>query len=239
MPLSEDELPAEAERLGVIIARIFTNAERQGLVGHAKLWELARVRVGRDLTQLLRYEAERNAPPPEGSRRKSFPPRTVWGVEVVYGRDDEFSLGADGETILVQGRIDRIDVLGDAGPFAVFDYKTGGAPATAAIQQGRDFQLPLYCMAAQKLALPGERTPGLWAYYRALRPVEWKSPAGPEKIAELIPTARAFARLHADGIRSGQFTLAPGRLLLPPLRLRHHLPVQRVARGEEDSIEGQ
>jgi hypothetical protein len=80
------------------------------------------------------------------------------------------ALAANGETVLLQGRIDRVDASGER--LRVIDYKNAKAgTAYAALldpeQLGRtSFQVPAYLLAAAR-ALPGR--PTLEATYALLR----------------------------------------------------------------------
>ncbi len=63
--------------------------------------------------------------------------------------------GHGGQSILMRGKIDRIDVDHDKKTFMVIDYKTGGGKITGAdIQHGRSLQLPLYIQAVKQHLLP-------------------------------------------------------------------------------------
>ena len=69
---------------------------------------------------------------------------------------DPLRLSHQGQTLLLQGRIDRIDV-GKVGPqqvFNVVDYKSSGTPiARNKAEQGTAIQLELYAIAAQEVLL--------------------------------------------------------------------------------------
>ncbi|MBN1165502.1 MAG: PD-(D/E)XK nuclease family protein [Methanospirillaceae archaeon] len=59
--------------------------------------------------------------------------------------------GGDGEPLLLQGRIDRIDT-DNRGYFAIIDYKTGSRyPNKKAITEGKALQLPLYLLAIETM----------------------------------------------------------------------------------------
>ena len=77
------------------------------------------------------------------------------------------------ETVLLRGRIDRIDVAPDRA-FMVIDYKTGGSRSNLAdITAGKALQLPLYIRAVETLT--GLQAAG--AYY-TLRRGEIRDPTG-------------------------------------------------------------
>lgn len=76
-----------------------------------------------------------------------------------------FRLSLGGQTVLLSGRIDRIDVFEAGGKllFNIIDYKSGSARhySKSAVQEGRVLQLPLYALAAAELLLAG-RTAAPW-----------------------------------------------------------------------------
>ena len=72
----------------------------------------------------------------------------------------EISFGNKGDTIpaidlgkglFLKGKIDRIELSDDASSFVIADYKTGkNVPGNADINKGKEQQMPLYALAAQK-----------------------------------------------------------------------------------------
>jgi ATP-dependent helicase/nuclease subunit B len=84
--------------------------------------------------------------------------------------DAPFELTINGETVLVTGRIDRIDVarIGDRMVFNVIDYKSGRKPRLQEeqIASGEHLQLPIYVAAAQAILYDGAAQPlaaGYWS----------------------------------------------------------------------------
>ena len=65
-----------------------------------------------------------------------------------------YLLELDEESILLQGRIDRID-LTQLNSIRLVDYKTGQPPTQTEMAQGRSLQLTLYALASESLLLPG------------------------------------------------------------------------------------
>ncbi|QLH74483.1 MAG: PD-(D/E)XK nuclease family protein [Methanomassiliicoccales archaeon] len=53
------------------------------------------------------------------------------------------------ESILLAGRVDRIDVKGDR--FLIIDYKTGMCPSQKDVREGRNLQVQLYLQAVQQI----------------------------------------------------------------------------------------
>ncbi|KUG21402.1 atp-dependent nuclease, subunit b [hydrocarbon metagenome] len=131
-------------------------------------------------------------------------------------------LDEDGsETILLRGRIDRVDVSPD-GAFMVTDYKTGSVQTRLKdIMEGKALQLPLYLRAVELLTgLQG----AAGAYYTVrrgdirCRPIFWDQgrrdhfapfrvakSSGVEDIGALIDASLARAKAYLDDIRRGRF----------------------------------
>lgn len=60
--------------------------------------------------------------------------------------------GVDGSSVLLRGKVDRIDIHPTQRRLLVMDYKTGKVdPIGGEIQKGLHLQIPLYLMAAQKI----------------------------------------------------------------------------------------
>jgi hypothetical protein len=145
------------------------------------------------------------------------------------GRDDAppsterpLELSADGQTVRIAGRIDRIDTGRVAGHsvFNVIDYKTGRGLKfnSETILAGKTLQLPLYAMAAARLLL-GDRDATAWQVgYWYLREGGFKAkqalkmhrrdgdrvvpePEWEEICDRLAPTIASLVR----GMRQGEF----------------------------------
>ena len=120
----------------------------------------------------------------------------------------EFSFTVEGGTrvVPVNGRVDRIDLLGD-GTFRLIDYKLGWPP-----DRGRALQLPIYALCAeQSLRELGRRWTLGEAVYLAFK--------GPRRVVPLFSSegqrgdvmARAQQRLvdTLDAIGRGEFPPTP------------------------------
>ncbi len=152
-----------------------------------------------------------------------------FGLPVGKGETDAVPIrlgeGPD-ETILLRGRIDRIDVAPD-GVFMVTDYKTGRShPNLEDVMTGRALQLPLYIRAIETLTgLSG----AAGAYYTLrrgevrARPIFWdagreehfaaytRSRRGAvEDIRALVDASLAQVKDYLCGIRSGRFPPGQG-----------------------------
>lgn len=80
--------------------------------------------------------------------------------------DPVYTIETDRGTIKIRGTIDRID-LGNTS-FAIIDYKTGGIPSPAQVQEGLATQLPVYTDIARRILKENgiERLEGGALYYK-------------------------------------------------------------------------
>jgi len=94
---------------------------------------------------------------------------------VAAGEAEPLPLDEDAAGFPLEGKIDRIDVLGEGPSVAVIDYKTGLAPPARAVAEGEDLQIVLYALAVEAGQVGDSEqhlTPGVaWqvaegAYYR-------------------------------------------------------------------------
>lgn len=209
-PISADLLEQMRPAIQQIIDEQFDADRDCGAVVDEALWEIERAECKRNMALVLDKELELAG---DGHVPTHF--------EAEYGTHGvpPLCIADDGRQVLLRGRIDRIDlVYGDGGDgepkeFAVFDYKSGSGPRASEILSGRDFQLPIYALAA-KLVL--DDAPGLecreWAYYRVRRPVDlFGNPSGKGEltIENCIEAAREFVVQYAKSIRTGNFALPP------------------------------
>ncbi len=137
LPVIRDELPANLEDVVALAVDEAAGAhERRSPVGHPLLWKLARQRVVREVTELLRSERAR---PFDGLKPEKA--------------ELKFTVELPGVGWL-GGKIDRVD----AGPSgaAVVDYKTSRVEGRQEFVQrllSRDWQLPVYAYALKAAGL--------------------------------------------------------------------------------------
>jgi ATP-dependent helicase/nuclease subunit B len=89
-------------------------------------------------------------------------------VEAVFGPDSQYSpltLTKNGKTIKIRGKIDRIDIetnsFGQNKKLRLIDYKSGSTFISREdFESGRNIQLPIYALAAEKSILPGSNVSG-------------------------------------------------------------------------------
>jgi ATP-dependent helicase/DNAse subunit B len=116
----------------------------------------------------------------------------------------------------VEGKIDRIDLEED-GSFSVMDYKTGReAPSRGDIEEGVEFQVPLYLLAAQRLFFPHLRPRE--GYYLKLEPVRRSgrvaaegAPSAAKSLSweTLLPKVEESLKAYSSSIRAGEFPVSP------------------------------
>ncbi len=117
-------------------------------------------------------------------------------------------IGAGPRSILIQGRIDRVDRFDDGG-FRVIDYKTGASPTMVSVQRLEHLQLPLYSLAyassVEDGAEPGTpRDVGYWSLkgkgFKAVKIDDW------EKVFSGVESRVLDV---VDAIRTGEFDVDP------------------------------
>lgn len=169
-------------------------------------------------------------------------------VELPFGTADlPVSIeGNDGKNIYLQGRIDRIDD-GDSGIF-VTDYKSGEAPDKRKIAEGLDIQLPLYLLAAKKLAADRKV---LGADYYSLKntkrengiffngeskPPFFADKAQADDFDAVLENTRQFIIGYVSDMRSGDFKPDPFDKCdyCPALDICRHKNVNAAGGLEED-----
>ena len=114
------------------------------------------------ITKLLKDFLEEE----KGWRAKSrFTPRYF---ELAFGTQAQkpLELTWNGRTLLLRGKIDRVNVDEQAKEFEIIDYKTGSTvPSTKEVMEGKSFQLTLYAIAIEHIFLPSY-TPSRGFFYR-------------------------------------------------------------------------
>jgi len=95
----------------------------------------------------------------------------------------------------------------------VLDYNIGAGRSRQEVLRGRDFQLPLYCLAAEACAFSEETVEaGWWAYYLVRRPVGMVGRVRAQDKEEvclqtMVDAAIEHMRRYARQIRDGHFPL--------------------------------
>lgn len=132
-------------------------------------------------------------------------PRTVAGLEVDFGYPNTPAVSIDGEAgpLWVRGSIDRIDRVGDA--LIVVDYKSGShTPNNEDMALGRNFQMMLYLLAAQQIAIEGQVQAGMFWSIHSRKGNGEISAADP-----LVEKARQTLHDYIVASREGYFPIEP------------------------------
>lgn len=129
------------EELDAVFAGACREMEESGNLYAGEFWNYDREQLRTVLYRWLRNEIAYSE---SGNIRPAY-------TEKEFGRHnaEEFPVTVGQEQIFLNGIIDRIDKAGDA--YYITDYKSGDVPAQKAFLD-TDLQLPLYILAAEKLA---------------------------------------------------------------------------------------
>ncbi len=153
----------------------------------------------------------------------------------------------NGESLLLAGRIDRIDAGEDG--VRIIDYKSGAPPQPADMDAGVSLQLPLYALAVSEYVVPGQPCAealfipvGKNRIVNALKPGPKKGGMAPQDRTE---QARFHAFEHAGHIREGLFPPTPYKGLCFACQTRracryeeHRIHMKQRAAVEADEVEG-
>ncbi len=143
----------------------------------------------------------------EASDGESFRPA---GVEAGFGTGrglPPLRLETPAGTVLVAGRIDRID-QDDQGRLALIDYKSGSDPGSLdRILKGQDVQLTLYVLAAERLAAPGQEVTR--AAFLMIGSGRRSRPLTPAERPEAEAALRERLSAAVTGSRAGMFPVKP------------------------------
>jgi ATP-dependent helicase/DNAse subunit B len=175
------------------------------------LFEIDRRRLVRALERYVRQHA---AYEQLGSGTRPIPHQ----FEVVFGYAEDtpeshpsLRLGSGTETVLLQGKIDRLDLIdaAESGParFRVIDYKTGLSPSKASVRESLYLQLPLYALAVERLVIKENASlydAGYWGLagsgFTALTFPEWGEDQ--ERLVDYVTAV-------VNHLRHGIFPIAP------------------------------
>ena len=213
-PVTSDTLDQALTMLHRAAEDVFSRHEHSRLVVVPALWEAV---TGRLLMDLLAW-------PPEEAKINSKHDPGFFGPLLAeqrygYGGVPALLLGAGDEMVQIGGYIDLIELVrepeGSLSGYAVYDFKTSaGAPSNSDIAEGRELQLPLYIMAAERLlaAEYGALECVFASYYRLHGGQAKRSsqitPDGNGR-DELLAATERFVLAYARAIRDGRFPVAP------------------------------
>lgn len=186
------------------------------------LWQHEQSEILQRLTRLIELDFSVNPDSPFVKKPRS---RTNYVADVVGGGERyvhqlEAAFGMDSGTtasisgavgdLYVRGLIDRIDRIGDA--LVVIDYKSGSAtPRTSDMEDGRNFQMMLYLLAAQQMM--ERESPDLNVVAGMFWSIRTLKSGGEIKVdASEIETARQILHAYIQAGREGRFTVEPRKL---------------------------
>lgn len=199
--------PADADSvlavLPDVVRRVFAYAPRQYGFRPSPLWEIEKNQFVQDVENTIRELALLG---------------TGWipfKYEQCFGREGISPLQVDleGEIVLFQGIIDRLDHDGNGG-IRVIDYKSGGSHlGLQDLLNGRRLQLPLYALAARDVLQLGEPKVGLYWQIRSAKVGALTLGDGSSETAISLDEATEIVKKHLtqiiNNIRAGIFIPRP------------------------------
>lgn len=232
---SDDDL--DASRLGMIyhamLAATYAAVEAGGETGGERPADGRQ--YGRD-SLLAAFDAQARRIADDAPRTFGFRPPSGWRVrkeelidtvrrcvdalatydavyirhEVYVGDDPLLRVpGAEDDSFLLHGRIDRIDELAD-GRFRLIDYKTSDVGiGKADLEQGRRIQIPLYAWALERLSGAGHVADGFYFAISKAKPGALSLDKWPRGAGAAADVALAHAWAAVRGARSGRFAPLP------------------------------
>jgi ATP-dependent helicase/DNAse subunit B len=197
------------------------------------VWEVEQERLLEQLTLLLTWEMENG---------QDFLPATFevpFGIEQADTESTILSPGLvrlgldDGNVIQLHGRIDRIDISGDARRARILDYKSGKA-VRGRFAGGTALQLPVYLHAVRSLRPDLQWVGADYVYVN--RAEQTHQAVFPEETwTEAETDLRAIVTALVSGMRAGCFPQMPDTCqpCMFPL-ICHALVATRAARKQHD-----
>lgn len=187
--------------------------EARGVTGRPLIWAMDRQQIEDDLVRW--YDAEVKEAAQSDLRPGAFEvgfggARFGSGDESELSTQDPIVIDADGRSVLLQGRIDRIDWDDARERFRVIDYKTGKYSAKTAFEHGTALQLPVYlAAAAQLLGIDALRGEAQYFYVSSGGGYKRRGMTGGELGARRGEFTRILATI-AEGVDGGFFAPNPG-----------------------------
>ena len=181
--------------------------EERGPTGHPMAWGLERERLQMEMEEFIHEEVEKTGEFFPRYLEVGFPPRPH---EQTCDELDQspLHLHLDDQTVVaLQGRVDRIDLTGDGLAARVVDYKTGKRGFKPEdFYGGRQLQLPVYALAAQKMLIPrGVHHVMAQYYYVGSQGKFRRDELSWETIRAIEVKLREIVAIIVQGILSGLF----------------------------------
>jgi len=201
---------SESQMMRDIGEQLCAEAEAAGLTGKPLLWHLEREKIMRDLDGFL--DADEEMRQQEGV--------LPLDVELAFGVRGATNTAAtieleSGRTVMLRGKIDRLDKTPDGSRLVVLDYKTGAAGfyrkmSDDPLRRGTLLQLPIYALAASQV----HGVEDVDAYYWFIAEEEGYKREGCAVGPGLLDEFRRVLAIIIDGIDSGIFPARPGKSVL-------------------------
>ena len=208
LPLLESRREELLARLRTIVQEVCAEFERLNPTGLPLLWTMEQEAIQANLATVVAADLARTDDFAPAYFEASFGQPVPEGADQTLSTDRPLEIRLGDDLVLrFRGRIDRIDVDAATRRARVFDYKSG-KPKSLRLDQGEQFQLPLYLMAVEELLLSGHQVAEAVLWFigdekgrRAMTRVEWESGK--------LPVLEAL-RDYAGAIRRGIFFPYPG-----------------------------
>jgi ATP-dependent helicase/DNAse subunit B len=224
----------ERARLRETGERLCDEAEAEGITGKRLLWRLERERILRDLAGFLDADEEMR-------RENGCLPLAVemgFGMGTAGSHPPALVSLADGRTVALRGKIDRVDRTPDSPRLLVFDYKSGSAGYYSRldkdpVKRGRLLQLPIYALAARQSygdALAVE------AYYWFVGEDQGYERRGYDVDDTVLAGFQEALGVILDGISSGLFPARPGKAMRDTYENCNLCPYDRVCPGNRGRL---
>lgn len=177
------------------IQKQFRQFENTGMPGAPGLWHWEKEEMTVDLTNVLKEVL-------------TDPDWTPFAFEVAFGEKDKevvFEL-ANGQTLKLQGRMDRVDISANGKALRVVDYKTGSASQSKknSVKAGTKLQLPFYLWALRHL-YPAKISQQALYDFMTRRGDYKKIEFEPTPEREVKPILDQVLTTVADGVAKGLF----------------------------------
>ena len=189
--------------------RLCDEAEAAGITGKRLLWGLERERIRRDLAGFLDADEEMR-------REKGCFPINVemgFGMGTAGSGPPALITLADGRTIALRGKMDRLDRTPDGSRLLVLDYKSGSAGYYFGLdkdplKRGKLLQLPIYALAARQSY---DSVSEVEAYYWFISEDQDYARRGYIVDESILVEFHQAIDVIVSGIASGLFPARPGK----------------------------
>ncbi len=213
MTISPENANAALEILHDVMSRVLPSAPYRLRFRASSLWEREQAALRRRLIAYV--EADFAGESPNAKAFGKNLPRTPYRLEASFGgagddaRPIKMQIGE--QKILVRGKIDRIDRVGDR--LVVMDYKTGTTGISSSeISAGRNFQMLMYLKAAALLAGSSDDVAGGVFIHLANLSASGKVSLNDEDDQAILREGERHIERNLERGRSGDFAVTANKL---------------------------